>query len=134
MHVAINTNINNMTIGCKCVMPLHICFHFLLRCHNSSASPMPCYHLVIYSIYEYGKSESFLLICTISDMPILNKICLHHWDTKEYTRRVVFFLSFPFLCIQNLDCSNWIDLYRIFRQKKLPHKMTNLQCRQKSFD
>ena len=56
MHVAINTNINNMTIGCKCVMPLHICFHFLLRCHNSSASPMPCYHLVIYSIYEYGKS------------------------------------------------------------------------------
>lgn len=45
---------------------------------------------------------------------------------------VLFIVSF--LCIQNLDCSNWIDLYRIFRQKKLPHKMTNLQCRQKSFD
>lgn len=133
MHVAINTNINNMTIGCKCVMPLHICFHFLLRCHNSSASPMPCYHLVIYSIYEYGKSVFSVYLHNFGYANSKQNLPSSLRYKRIHKKSGVLFIV-SFLCIQNLDCSNWIDLYRIFRQKKLPHKMTNLQCRQKSFD
>ena len=98
--------------------------------HKYSASPMSCFTLW-YTLYKSMGNQS----CTISETPILNKICLHHWETKEYTlqKSGVLFIV-PFLWIQNLGCSNWIDLYRILRQKKLPHKMTNLQCRQKTLD